>query len=804
MKHTLSPLALSVSIGLALSPAFASAQEASAPAKTLDTLIVTGTRVADRTVAESQSPIDIVTPEALQSTGTGELATALARVLPSLNFPRPALVDGTSGVRPAQLRGLSPDQVLVLVNGKRYHSSAAINLNGSMGRGSSAVDLNTIPIAAIERVEVLRDGASAQYGSDAIAGVVNIVLKGAGKGGSLGVDYGKYSAGDGSQYKLSGDAGVSFADGRGTLHVAGQIDKQNETNRSGAYLGGAVNNDGTPNTTGNYPDVGQKTFIIGDPEVQAEAVSANGEFAFSDAVTGYATVLASNRDIDSYAFYRSKNHSGQSALLAQFYPDGYVPVINQYSKDRTLLTGLKGATAGGFTWDVSYNYGYNKIDYATDNTINYTLGSSSPTRFHDGALEYTQNILNADFTQPLEWGLAYPVTLSFGAEYRQEKWNQSPGEPGSYQGSGAQGFGGFTPANAVHADRHNYAVYAGLEADLTDKFSAGLTGRYEDYSDFGSKTSGKLSLRYAFTDKVALRATASNGFRAPSLAQQSFQAISSIINSGVFYQSGTFPADSAAARALGSKPLKAETSTSYGLGLVLQPTDQFSLTVDAYQIKIDDRILLSSNVSLRGNTAAQAVLSDLGLTGVDSFRYFTNAADTRTRGVDVVGTYTIPFAASALNLSASYGYSKTDVQKLDASPSALTDLGITTPLVARDEIGRLEDSFPKDKAILSANWKATHWDLGLTATRYDSFTVRNSSTAARDQTYDAKWIVDASASYKPTEQWTLTLGADNLLDTYPDKTTNLANSTYGMFPYSNYSPFGFNGAYVYGRIRYTW
>ena len=797
MKHTLSPLALSVSIGLALSPAFASAQEASAPAKTLDTLIVTGTRVADRTVAESQSPIDIVTPEALQSTGTGELATALARVLPSLNFPRPALVDGTSGVRPAQLRGLSPDQVLVLVNGKRYHSSAAINLNGSMGRGSSAVDLNTIPIAAIERVEVLRDGASAQYGSDAIAGVVNIVLKGAGKGGSLGVDYGKYSAGDGSQYKLSGDAGVSFADGRGTLHVAGQIDKQNETNRSGPYSGT------TPNT-GNYPSVGQKTFIIGDPEVQAEAVSANGEFAFSDAVTGYATVLASNRDIDSYAFYRSKNHSGQGALLAQFYPDGYVPVINQYSKDRTLLAGLKGATAGGFTWDVSYNYGYNKIDYATENTINYTLGSSSPTRFHDGALEYTQNILNADFTQPLEWGLAYPVTLSFGAEYRQEKWNQSPGEPGSYQGSGAQGFPGFTPANAVHADRHNHAVYAGLEADLTDKFSAGLTGRYEDYSDFGSKTSGKLSLRYAFTDKVALRATASNGFRAPSLAQQSFQAISSIINSGVFYQSGTFPADSAAARALGSKPLKAETSTSYGLGLVLQPTDQFSLTVDAYQIKIDDRILLSSNVSLRGNTAAQAVLSDLGLTGVDSFRYFTNAADTRTRGVDVVGTYTIPFAASALNLSASYGYSKTDVQKLDASPSALTDLGITTPLVARDEIGRLEDSFPKDKAILSANWKATHWDLGLTATRYGSFTVRNSSTAARDQTYDAKWIVDASASYKPTEQWTLTLGADNLLDTYPDKTTNLANSTYGMFPYSNYSPFGFNGAYVYGRIRYTW
>jgi iron complex outermembrane receptor protein len=792
-RHT-SRLATAIAAALVL-PATAFAQDAAGDkAKTLDTVIVTGTHVSNRTVAESQSPIDIVTPQALQATGSTELATALSRVLPSLNFPRPALVDGTSGVRPAQLRGLSPDQVLVLVNGKRYHSSAAINLNGSMGRGSSAVDLNTIPIAAIERVEVLRDGASAQYGSDAIAGVINIVLKGSGQGGSLGVGYGKYSAGDGSQYQLSGDTGVSFGDGRGTLHVAGQIDKQNETNRSGAYAG-------TTPDTGNYPAVGQKAFVIGDPKVQAESVSANGQFQFSDAVTGYATALASNRDIDSFAFYRSKNYNNQTALLAQFYPDGFVPVINQYSKDRTLLAGLKGTTAGGFTWDVSYNYGYNKIDYNTRNTINFDLGADSPTRFYDGALEYTQNVLNADFTQPLDWGLAYPVTFAFGAEYRQEKWNQSPGAAGSYYGGGAQGFPGFTPANAVHADRHNYAVYAGLEADLTDKFSAGLTGRYEDYSDFGSKTSGKLSLRYAFTDKVALRATVSNGFRAPSLAQQSFQSISSIISDGVFYQSGTFPASSAAAIALGSKPLKAETSTNYSLGLVLQPTDQFSLTVDAYQIKIDDRILLSSNVTT--NAAANALLSSLGINNVSSFRYFTNAADTRTRGVDVVGTYTIPFAASSLNLSASYGYSKTEVQKLDASPSALTDLGITTSLVARDEIGRLEDSFPKDKAVLSGTWSADHWELGLTATRYGEFTVRNATDPTRDQTFDAKWIVDASASYKPTKQWTLTLGADNVFDTYPDKNIYL-NSTSGVFPYSNYSPFGFNGAYVYGRVNYTW
>ncbi|RZZ86258.1 TonB-dependent receptor plug domain-containing protein [Pseudoxanthomonas winnipegensis] len=805
MNRKTSPLAAAVALALAAAPAFAQDAASSAPVKasTLDTVIVTGTHVADRTVAESQSPIDIISPETLQATGTTELATALSRALPSLNFPRPALVDGTSGVRPAQLRGLSPDQVLVLVNGKRYHSSAAINLNGSIGRGSSAVDLNSIPVAAIERVEVLRDGASAQYGSDAIAGVVNIVLKGAGSGGSLAVNYGKYAKGDGEQYQLSGDAGVGFADGRGKLHVAGQVGYQDPTNRSGAYAGS------TPNT-GNFPSVGQKAFVIGDPDVNAGAVSANTSFDFSDHLSAYATAIASNRDIDSYAFYRSKNHNNQSALLAQFYPDGYVPVINQYSKDRSLIAGLKGNTDGGFTWDVSYNYGYNKIDYHTRNTINYTLGAASPTSFYDGALEYTQNIFNADFTQALDWGLAYPVTWSFGAEYRGEKWNQSPGEYGSYanagQGiagsqSGAQSFGGFTPANAVHADRHSYAVYTGLEADFTDKFSAGLTGRYEDYSDFGSKVSGKLSARYAFTDRVALRATASNGFRAPSLAQQSFQAISSTINNGVFFQSGTFPADTAVAQALGAKPLKAETSTSYSVGLVLQPTDAFSLTVDAYQIKIDDRILLSSNVNT--TPAARALLTSLGQDQVTQFRYFTNAADTRTRGVDVVGTYAIPFATSGLDLTASYSYGKTEVTRLDASPAVLTGLGITTGLVGRDEIGRLEDSFPKSKAIVGGTWHSDHWSVGLTGTRYGSVTVRNSTTPANDQTFDAKWLVDVNASYKPTSQWTLTVGADNVLDTYPQENT-YANSTSGVFPYSNYSPFGFNGAYVYGRIAYTW
>ncbi|MCR6685467.1 TonB-dependent receptor [Pseudoxanthomonas sp.] len=782
---------------LLLAPSAWAQQPAPASTTVLDTVIVTGTRAADRTVAESQSPIDILTPEALQATGTTELATALARALPSLNFPRPAITDGTSGVRPAQLRGLSPDQVLILVNGKRRHISALVNVNGSIGRGSSAVDLNAIPVSAIERVEVLRDGASAQYGSDAIAGVVNIVLKGAGEGGSLVADLGQYSAGDGKQYQLSGDTGVSFGDGRGRVHVAGQLTHQDETNRAGPYQGSAPN-------TGNNPAVGEVAYTYGDPIVDAQAVSLNAGFDFSENVSAYATAIASNRDITSFAFYRSIGHN---ALVPQVYPGGYVPEINQLSQDRSLVAGLKGGNDQGWNWDISYNYGYNHLAFYTQNSINYSLGASSPSRFYDGALEYTQNVLNADFGKTLDIGLAYPATFSFGAEYREEKWNQSPGNPDSYQNGGAQGFGGFTPTNAVHASRDNWAAYAGLEADLTDRFSAGIAGRYEDYSDFGSEFSGKLSARYAFSDAVALRATVASGFRAPALAQQYYQVVTTQYNASLdrFLDSGTFPANGAVAQALGADALTAETSLSYGLGLVLQPTENLYITVDGYQIDIDDRIVLSSNLALNNNAAAQALLASLGVTGVNSARYFTNAADTRTRGVDVIGSYRIPLDSGALNLTAGYNYNKTEIQRIAANPPELTALGANLWRIGRDEQGRIEEGYPHDKTTLNATWNLSSWDLSLGATRYGEFTTRVSETGnpANDQTYGAQWIVDASASFRPDGNWTLTLGADNLLDEYPDRTL-LVNSNAGQFPYSSQSPAGFNGAYVYGRIAYRW
>lgn len=794
------PLALAIAALLA--PLATSAQNQEDP-RALDTVIVTGTRVADRTLTESQSPIDIITTEALHVTGTVELATALARALPSLNFPRPAVTDGTSGVRPAQLRGLAPDQVLVLVNGKRRHISALVNVNGSIGRGASAVDLNAIPISAIARVEVLRDGASAQYGSDAIAGVVNIVLKGSESGGSLSVDAGQYSAGDGRSVQVSGDVGVSYGNGTGRLHVSGQITDQDHTNRARPYRPDASQGVAPNPHNGNNPGVGEKGFIYGDPQVEARSVAFNTELDVSSTTTTYAHGIFSERDIVSFAFYRSRNHSGQGALLSQFYPNGFVPEINQLSKDYSFVAGLRGGAEDGWNWDLSYNYGRNDLSFHTQNSINYALGSSSPRRFYDGTLEYSQHLFNLDLSRALDIGLAYPATLSFGAEYRAEDWGQSAGEPGSFTGSGAQGFAGFTPANAGNFDRNSYALYAGLEADFTERFSGGLALRHEDYEDFGSELSGKFSGRFALSDTVALRGTLASGFRAPALGQQYYQAVTSNIISGVFYESGTFRTTSAAAQALGAEPLQAETSLSYSLGLVLQPIDRLYLTIDAYNIDIDDRIALSSN--LIANQAVTDLLANLGITNITSARYFTNAVDTTTKGVDVIGSYSIPLNNSTLNLTAGYNYNKTEITRIAPNPGQLAALGAELERIGRDEQGRFEEGYPRSKAMLGATWNFTQWDVSLGATRYGNYTVRQASAAnaSRDQTFSAKWLLDASVSFRPADRWTVTLGADNLLNEYPDENLYL-NSTTGQFPYNSQSPFGFNGAYAYGRISYAW
>jgi iron complex outermembrane receptor protein len=806
-RHALHPLAFALLAALASSPALA--QDTIAPASaepatldtvtsTLDTVIVTGTRVSDRTVAESTAPIDIITPEVLESTGTTELATALSRALPSLNFPRPALVDGTDAVRPAQLRGLSPDQVLVLVNGKRRHSTALINVNGSQGRGSSPVDLNAIPIAAIERVEVLRDGAAAQYGSDAIAGVVNVVLKGSGDGGSLAARYGQFSAGDGEQYQLSGDAGIALGE-NGALHLAAQAGHQDQTDRARPYLGapGAAN-----------PPLGEVSQRFGDPDVDQGAVSYNAEYNAAEGVNFYSFGTFSKRDATSTGFFRP---AGAPTNIASIYPDGFLPEIRNNSEDRAFVAGIRGQTAGGFNVDLSYNYGQNHLSFDVQNSLNRSLGEASPTDFYAGALEVTQNVLNLDVNKQLDWGLAYPVTLAFGAEWRGEKFNEGPGEPASYINGGvvspgdttprpgAQVFPGFGPSDAGHYNRNNASFYADLEGDLTDKFSLGLAGRYEDYSDFGSTSSGKLSARYAFTDRFALRATASTGFRAPSLQQQFYQSTSSSFIGGLQYAVRTFRVDDPAAIALGAEPLKAEKSKNLGLGVVLQPVDDLYVTIDAYRIGIDDRIVLSENLV---STPVADYLIENGY-AVTGGRYFTNAVDTTTTGIDIVGSYLWRFYSGSLSLTSGYNYNKTEIDRVAANPASLEAIDPDAVRIGRTEIGRITKGSPRDKFFIGGTWNSGHWTLDANATRYGEFTVLNNvGNTELDQTFDAAWTLDLAATYK-LDRWSFTVGGDNVLNEYPDEVL-FANSSSGQLPYSSASPFGFNGAFAYAKVGYKW
>ena len=791
------PLTLGLLIALAAPAALAQQPAPQADAKTLDQVIVTGTRVSDRTVAESTAPIDIITPETLEASGTVELATALARALPSLNFPRPATTDGTDAVRPAQLRGLAPDQVLVLVNGKRRHTTALINLNGSQGRGSSPVDLNAIPIASIERVEVLRDGASAQYGSDAIAGVVNIVLKGSGKGGSIAARYGQYSAGDGEQYQLSGDAGFKLGE-NGSVHLAAQGGHSDNTNRARPYLG--------PVTPTSNPK-GRVVHRYGDPEIDQAAFAYNAQYQAAEGVEFYSFGTASRRRAISNGYYRAP---GNPNNILSIYPDGFLPQIDNVSKDRAFVLGLRGQTAGGWNLDLSYNYGHNGLTFDIENTLNRSLGPTSPRKFYAGALEVTQQVLNLDFTRPVDFGWKYPITFAWGAEWRGEEFSQRAGEPLSYANGGvpasngqiipgAQVFSGFRASDAGEFDRHSYSFYLDVEGDLTDKFSAGVAARYESYSDFGDTTSGKLSARYAFTDKVALRATASTGFRAPSLQQQYFQSIATNFISGIPYEIGTFRVDNPAAVALGSEPLKAEESTNYSLGLVLQPADGLYITVDAYHIKVDDRILLSENLT---STAVRNYLQANGYPGIGGGRYFTNAVDTKTQGVDIVATQAWDLAAGKFNLTLGYNYSKTEIENIAPNPPRLAAIDPAAVRIGLTEIGRITKGAPKDKFFLSGDWKPGNGNFTATATRYGEFSELHATDPLQDQTFSAKWTLDLAATYR-LNQWDFTVGGDNVLNEYPDESI-YANSESGQLPYTSYAPFGFNGAFAYAKVGYKW
>jgi iron complex outermembrane receptor protein len=567
----------------------------------------------------------------------------LNQLVPSFNFPQPSITDGTDVLRPATLRGLSPDQTLVLVNGKRRHPSALLNINGSVGRGSAAVDLNNIPPLAIDRIEVLRDGASSQYGSDAIAGVINVQLRRR-PGGRFQVTYGRYHTSledvpevTGVQRGATGEP-VIDADGNFVL-ITGDRDRRardGDTVTSAATYGFQIGEGGFLNLTGEYrnrestnragydprrqyPLVGGRTpaaeftfdrisHRYGDAETRDVTLFMNAGTELGADIEFYTFGSYNSRQGESAGFYRraidarNRNFSASSTTFVPFYPNGFLPLITSDIEDYSLAAGVRGQT-GGWNWDLSHVYGHNGFDFGVANSFNTSFGAASQTVFDAGGLRFGQHVSNLDVQRPIALGFVKELSVALGAEYRHENFDIVAGDPQSYTAgpfasapfnapAGSQVFPGFRPANEVDAKRHSYAGYAELDADITDYLTVQVAGRYEDYSDFGNTVTGKLAARIAPVEWASLRGSISSGFRAPSLHQQFYSTTSTNNVNGVLVEIGTFPVSDPVARALGAQELEPEESVNFGLGATLTP-GRFNLTVDYYQVEIDDRIVVT-------------------------------------------------------------------------------------------------------------------------------------------------------------------------------------------------------------------
>lgn len=812
--------------------AVASAQEAPATAAAdsdndIEELVITGTRVATRTRLDSLAPVDVLSAETLATQATTELAEALSNAAPSIDFPRPSITDGTDHIRPATLRGLAPDQTLVLVNGKRRHQSALVNVNGSIGRGSAAVDLNAIPMAAIESVEVLRDGASALYGSDAIAGVINLRLRDAREGGNATLTYGEYNTNvqtergerketDGTTLVASGWLGLPLGP-EGFLTFSGEYRDREPTSR------GDFDNrvPGSP-VTSRY----------GDPEMQDLSAYINAGVPLGDTWDIYGWAGYQLREGSSAAFPRIFNDARNVPAI---YPNGFLPLIETEIDDLALGWGAR-AEFGGWLLDMSVVYGRNALDYRVENSLNTSYGAASQTSFDAGGLEYDQIVANAGVTHGFEVGsLPEPINLSFGVEWRHESYGIDDGEPTSYNrgpittaAAGAQGFPGFQPSNVLDESRDAIGAYVDVEARLAKWFLGSVAVRAEEYSDFGSAITSKFAMRFDIAESFAVRGAFSTGFRAPGLQQEFFTSTATNFINGEPFEIGTFPATSDTAIVLGAEELDAEKSRNFSLGTVFR-FGGFEATVDAYRIKIRDRIVLSENL----NTPQVAAL--IAPFGASVARFFINGVDTETKGIDLVARYQLRTeSVGRFEFVAAGNWNETEVQGLP-STNVIDNICVgqpapCTPPVLFGRINTLtfEQGTPDSKISLALDWNlplgGAEFGVNLKGTRYGEVVEPGAPTNAeiaagvadaRDVVIQPDWLVDFALRTELLDgKLGFTLGADNLFDQYPDRlpnarvlptppggTVNL-NATNAL-GFSRYSPYGFNGRFVYVRLGFN-
>ena len=776
------PVALALSL-LAFS-AVAAAQES------LERITVVGSRKSLPALSSTDTlvPVDVYSMgKVAEGGGQFDLAQSLQFLSPSFNSTRQTGADGADLVDSAALRGLGSDQTLVLVNGKRRHTVALVNLFGARNRGSTGTDMNSLPLLAIDNVQVLRDGAAAQYGSDAIAGVINVQLKK--KAGCEAVTgFGQYSAGDGKNYLASVYCGVKL--GGGTLGITGEWQDRGRSNRAEA----------------------DNPRIIGDTQVTNKTVYLNGEFPLTSEAKLYVTAGAQDRDASSAAFARGGVGSDDipSRNSAAMYPNGFVPFINGDITDRYLIVGLKAAVAGWDT-DLSQTYGANKLRYNISNTVNASIANKdllaggkglSASRFDAGGFGFSQATTNFDVSRFFP-GLLGGSNIAFGAEYRREKYDIVAGELGSYNdadgvgfggNAGSQGFPGFQPVDVTNRSRNSQALYADWEAALTPSLTVDAAVRGEHYSDFGSTTTAKLSGSYKLGKTFLLRGSASTGFRAPSLQQLYFSSTFTDFISGQPLDVVLAPNGSTITNAAGVPSLKQEKSTNFSFGFTLKPSTDTAITADLYEIKIKDRIALSGRFDADNYPALGTILERLG---VGQAQFFVNSVDTRTRGLDLTVSNRLTLGSGTLNTFLGLNLSRTSVINVHA-PASLQ--GFEDVLLSERERLFIEQGGPKAKATLSFEYAQGTWSGNTTFIHFGSQTLGTfSGPPVPNAQYKPKTSMDLGLSWQATPALKLSVGGNNVFNVKPTKQD--PNETDNGFIYDSVQ-FGLNGASYYARAHY--
>ncbi|MEL5996121.1 TonB-dependent receptor [Hymenobacter segetis] len=839
-----------------------------ATAQDLNEVVVTGSRASEgRSNILTTAPVDVISAREIKAFAQTDVAQVLSYVAPSFQSSRQTISDGTDHIDPASLRGLGPDQVLVLVNGKRRHNSSLVNINGTIGRGSVGTDLNVIPTASIKRIEVLRDGAAALYGSDAIAGVINIQLKDDSTGVTASSTVGQTKENDGGVIQADFNVGIGL-NKRGYLDLSGQFQKHNAYNRGFAdtapliYLG---------NNGGNYPASATTEQARRDLKAQDDALVAQRGFNRNDlrignAATrnyggflngayrlgrGYEVYLsggATYRTGTSAGFNRLPNQATQSDLT--LFPNGFLPLINTTIYDQSAIVGLRKVFSE-FAVDLSNTFGRNELRYDISNSVNASLpqgpGIVNPTDFYAGRLAFLQNTTNLGVSRKFtDVGFLPTVNLAFGGEFRYDKFLIGKGEYASYvnggrligttpTASGSQVFPGYQAQDEVNKSRTNVAGYVDLESDITEKLLVHLAGRVENYSDFGSSVSGQAAARFSILEGLALRGSIGNGFRAPSLQQRYFTNTSTQFVNGLPNQVLTVNNDNPIVRnqasdaqpGFGLGGLTKENSRNYSLGLTARVARTITLTVDAYQIDIDNRIVLSSQFT-RTNPTVNTIL---GTRDVSRVQFFANAVDTRTRGIDIVANERITLGEkSRLGLTAAANFNETTVRAFNSTSTTINNdpttgtASLQNTLFDRQQRGRLESGNPRSKINLSANYGYGIFSIEARAVRFGEVQYKDADPARSfiDQTFAAKWVTDLTLSAQITKQIGVIVGVNNLFNVYPDKffqnprnnefnfsvdpnlsyNSTLDNTNRGRFVYPA-NQFGFQGAFYFGRVNVT-